>query len=86
MSRRVAPNAQGELQGAVACLYSLSSIIGPPLMSQLFGSFTRVGARVHVPGAAFFAAATLAAGAFVIYWTVTREAVTPVPVAQSDAA
>lgn len=73
MSHRVAANAQGELQGAVASLYSLSSIVGPPLMTQLFGRFTAPDAVVHVPGAAFVAAAVLAMSCFTIYWAVTRE-------------
>jgi DHA1 family tetracycline resistance protein-like MFS transporter len=52
-------NAQGELQGAVACLYSLSSIVGPPLMTQVFSYFTARTAPVFFPGAAFLAAAVL---------------------------
>ena len=76
MSHRVTADAQGELQGAVASLYSLSSIIGPPLMAQLFGHFSAPEAPIHVPGAAFFAAAALAMGSFVIYWAVTRERAT----------
>ena len=73
MSHRVAADAQGELQGAVASLYSLSSIVGPPLMTQLFGRFTAPDAPVHFPGAAFMAAAVLTASCFVIYWVATRE-------------
>lgn len=75
MSHQVTADAQGELQGAVASLYSLSSIIGPPLMAQLFGRFSAPDAPIHVPGAAFFTAAILALGSFVIYWAVTRERV-----------
>lgn len=58
-SRQIPANAQGELQGAVASLYSLSSILGPPLMTQVFGHFSRPGAAVHFPGAAFVTAALL---------------------------
>ena len=79
MSHRVAPDAQGELQGAVASLYSLSSIVGPPLMTQLFGRFSAPDAPMHVPGAAFIASTVLATTALVIYWFVTREFRTPVP-------
>jgi len=77
MSRRVPPDSQGELQGAVASLFSLSSIVGPPLMTQLFGRFTAPGARFHVPGAAFFASATLAAVCWVLYFSATRERTAP---------
>jgi len=64
-SRQIPANAQGELQGAVASLYSLSSIIGPPLMTQVFGYFSRPGGAVYFPGAAFLTAAllTIACGA-----------------------
>ncbi len=58
-SREIPANAQGELQGAVASLYSLSSIFGPPLMTQVFGYFSRPGGAVHFPGAAFLTAALL---------------------------
>jgi DHA1 family tetracycline resistance protein-like MFS transporter len=75
MTHRVAPDAQGELQGAVACLFSLSSILGPPLMTQLFGRFSGADAPVHAPGAAFFAASLLAVVSLAIYWRTTRESV-----------
>jgi MFS transporter, DHA1 family, tetracycline resistance protein len=61
-SQQVPADAQGELQGAVACLYSLSSILGPPFMTQIFGYFSAPGAAVHFPGAAFLAAALLTVG------------------------
>lgn len=60
-SQQIPPNAQGELQGAVASAYSLSSIIGPPLMTQIFGYFSRPHAPVYFPGAAFLTAALLTA-------------------------
>lgn len=77
MSHRVASDAQGELQGAVASLYSLSSIAGPPLMTQLFGRFSAPNAPVHLPGAAFVAATLLAMTSFAIYWLATRESRIP---------
>jgi MFS transporter, DHA1 family, tetracycline resistance protein len=73
MSHRVAADAQGELQGAIASLYSLSSIVGPPLMAQLFGRFSAPGAPIYLPGAAFILAAVLALASLVIYWVATRE-------------
>jgi DHA1 family tetracycline resistance protein-like MFS transporter len=66
MSHRVRPDQQGELQGAVASLMSLSSIIGPFLMSQAFGSFTAPDAPVHFPGAPFIVSALLTAAAFLL--------------------
>jgi len=73
MSHRVPADAQGELQGALASLFSLSSIVGPPLMTQLFGHFASPESAVHFPGAAFLASAILGAMCFAIYWVVTRE-------------
>ena len=80
MSHRIAHNAQGELQGAVAGLFSLSAIIGPPLMTHVFARFTSPTSSVHVPGAAFLTAALLAAVCLVIFWVSTR-----VPAAEPDA-
>lgn len=79
LSKRVAANAQGELQGAVACLYSLSSIVGPPLMTQLFGHFTAPEAPRRFPGVSFFTAALLTTACFAVYWSATRRTV-PEPV------
>jgi MFS transporter, DHA1 family, tetracycline resistance protein len=59
MSQQIPHNAQGELQGAVASVYSLSAILGPPLMTQVFGLFSRTAARIYFPGAPFLAAALL---------------------------
>lgn len=66
-SQRVPANAQGEWQGAVASLYSLSSIIGPPLMTQIFGYFSSPGAAVYFPGAAFVTAAVLTAACAALF-------------------
>jgi DHA1 family tetracycline resistance protein-like MFS transporter len=73
MSHRISPDAQGELQGAVASLLSLAAIIGPPIMTHLFARFTSPESTVHVPGAAFRAAALLAAACLLTFWLSTRE-------------
>jgi DHA1 family tetracycline resistance protein-like MFS transporter len=81
MSHRISPDAQGELQGAVASLFSLAAIIGPPIMTHLFARFSSPESTVHLPGAAFLAAAVLAAGCLLTFWVSTRE-----PAAEPDAA
>ena len=69
MSQQVPPNAQGELQGGLASLSSLAAIVGPPLMTQLFGKFSDNAGAVYFPGAPFFAAALLAlASAMILVW------------------
>ncbi len=52
ISGQVPPNEQGELQGALASLMSLTSIVGPPLMANTFSWFTGPQAPVYFPGAA----------------------------------
>lgn len=59
MSSNVPANAQGELQGALTSLISITSIIGPPLMTGLFAYFTKPSAPVHFSGASFLLGAIL---------------------------
>lgn len=59
MSSNVKANEQGELQGALTGLVSLTSIAGPPMMTGLFAYFTRPDAPVHFSGAAFLMGAIL---------------------------
>jgi DHA1 family tetracycline resistance protein-like MFS transporter len=59
ISSAVPPNEQGELQGALTSLMSATSIIGPPLMTNLFSYFTSPKAPVRFPGAPFAMAALL---------------------------
>jgi DHA1 family tetracycline resistance protein-like MFS transporter len=56
LSGRVAPDEQGELQGALASVGSITSIAAMPSMSYLFAWFTSPAAPVYFPGAAFLAA------------------------------
>jgi len=72
MSQQVPANAQGELQGGVASLYSLTAVVGPPLMTQLFGYFSSERARIHFPGAAFLCAALLAIAGLLVFVRATR--------------
>ncbi|NVO32063.1 TCR/Tet family MFS transporter [Hymenobacter lapidiphilus] len=59
ISGQVPANEQGELQGALTSLMSLTSIVGPVLMTSLFSYFTRPAAPVYFPGAPFILAAVL---------------------------
>jgi DHA1 family tetracycline resistance protein-like MFS transporter len=49
----VPANAQGELQGSLTSLLSVTAIIGPLLMTNLFAFFTSPHSPVHFPGASF---------------------------------
>lgn len=59
ISNHVPPNEQGELQGALTSLMSVTTIIGPPVMTNLFAYFTQKGAPVYFPGAPFLLGAVL---------------------------
>jgi len=60
MSNQVPASQQGELQGGVTSIMSLSAIAGPLLMSTLmFGVFADADAPVYFPGAPFLAATVL---------------------------
>ena len=65
MANRIPDDAQGELQGAVSSLSSLSFVLTPPMMSQIFFTFTEPGAPVDFPGAPFLAAAGFSALALI---------------------
>ncbi|MGN6645724.1 MAG: TCR/Tet family MFS transporter [Cytophaga sp.] len=60
-SAQVPATEQGELQGAMTSLMSVTSIIGPPLMNNLFWYFTDTGAPIELPGAPFLAGAVMVA-------------------------
>jgi DHA1 family tetracycline resistance protein-like MFS transporter len=59
MSGKVPPSEQGELQGALTSLMSVTSIIGPLLMTSLFAYFTTKSAPFYFPGAPFMMGAVL---------------------------
>ncbi|HTM55508.1 MAG TPA: MFS transporter, partial [Pirellulales bacterium] len=72
MSKQIPRSSQGELQGAVASMYSLTAIIGPLLMTQLFGYFSTGRSGIVFPGAAFLCAALLTCGSIVLFLRATR--------------
>ncbi|MFN7313755.1 MAG: TCR/Tet family MFS transporter [Bacteroidota bacterium] len=57
MSNQVPANEQGELQGALTSLISVTSIVGPLLMTNLFSYFTHNSKGIYFPGAPFMAGA-----------------------------
>lgn len=68
MSAKVPSNSQGELQGAFTSLVALSSIVGPPLMTNLYSTFAQPLAVVHFPGAAFLAGSVCALVSLFLVW------------------
>jgi DHA1 family tetracycline resistance protein-like MFS transporter len=73
MANRVPSDAQGELQGATASLMSLTMIVSPVIMTELFHQYSREGAVIDFPGAPFLAAALLALLALALFAHGVRE-------------
>ena len=59
ISGSVPANEQGELQGSLTSVISITSIVGPLVMSNLFAFFTGPIAPFYFPGAPFMLAALL---------------------------
>jgi MFS transporter, DHA1 family, tetracycline resistance protein len=59
ISSQVPSNQQGELQGALTSLVSLTSIIGPLMMNSIFAYFSSEDAPIYLPGASFYLASIL---------------------------
>jgi DHA1 family tetracycline resistance protein-like MFS transporter len=78
ISKKIPANAQGELQGGMASLASITAILGPFCATQLFGYYTSAAAPVHFPGAPFLLAAMLglASLALLAYATSSSRAAT----------
>ena len=66
MTRRVSEDAQGELQGAIASMISATSIIGPVIMTNVFGTFSDPQGS-YFPGAPFILAAVIGGAAFLMF-------------------
>jgi DHA1 family tetracycline resistance protein-like MFS transporter len=67
MSRRVAANAQGELQGALTSATALAMILSPLMMTASFAEFTHSGTGFYLPGAPFLLAMGLSILALAIF-------------------
>ena len=61
ISGQVPSNQQGELQGGLTSIMSLTSIIGPVIMTSLFSYFTQPTTPFHFAGASFFLGSILMA-------------------------
>ena len=59
MTHRVSEKEQGELQGAIQSMRSITFIIGPWLFLKVFGWFIDPKHSIHIPGAPYYLAAGL---------------------------
>ena len=57
MTHRVSEREQGELQGALQSMRSITFIIGPWLFLRIFGWFIDPKNGIHLPGAPYYLAA-----------------------------
>ena len=78
ISQHVPATEQGELQGALASVGGITSVVAPVLLTSVFAYFTAADAPVYFPGAAFLAAGLLLALAALLLLRIERE-----PVAQA---
>jgi DHA1 family tetracycline resistance protein-like MFS transporter len=59
MSHRASPSEQGQLQGAINSLRGIAGLVGPVIFTYIFSRSIGADAIFHLPGAPFFAAATM---------------------------
>ena len=71
-SAQVGPSQQGELQGAIGSVMSLTTIISPPMMTTVFGLFSGEDAFYYFPGAPYLLAAFLTLLSLVLFVVTTR--------------
>lgn len=72
MSAEVPESAQGELQGGIASVVSLTAILSPPLMTQAFATFSAPDASPYLPGAPYVLAAALTITSALLFLRATR--------------
>ena len=66
MTRLVAPDQQGQLQGAITSVQSVAQLVGPFLFTLTFAYFISSDAPLKLPGAPFLLASALLVLAIVI--------------------
>ena len=66
MTNNIPDDEQGEFQGGMTSLISLTAIIGPLLMTNLFSYFTSESTYFYFPGAPFMLGAVLSIFGLVI--------------------
>ena len=73
MTRLVEPTEQGRLQGSLASLQGLASLIGPALFTQIFAASVSTRADwKQLSGVAFLAAALIVLVAMLLAWRTTQ--------------
>lgn len=73
ISNQVPKNEQGEMQGALTSLVSLTAIFGPLLMTNLFYQCTKPNAIIYLPSIPFIVGAVLTAMSVLIFMRSIRK-------------
>jgi DHA1 family tetracycline resistance protein-like MFS transporter len=73
MASHVARNEQGALQGALTSLMSLTTIVGPLIMNNLFKYFTTSKAPFYFPGVSFLLGALFMLMSLAVVFTVFQK-------------
>lgn len=71
-TRRIGPDQQGALQGALGSLQGIAGLIGPFLFAGSFAFAIGAGAWMGLPGLPFLLAAAMVAAAALVAWRVAR--------------
>ncbi|MES2855643.1 MAG: MFS transporter, partial [Bdellovibrionota bacterium] len=66
ITKKTLPTEQGELQGSLVGIGSLTAVIAPLFYTSLFAMFTAPAASIHFPGAPYIAAAIISVVAGII--------------------
>jgi DHA1 family tetracycline resistance protein-like MFS transporter len=78
ISVHVPKNEQGELQGSLTSIMSVTSIAGPLIMTSLFAYFTKPGNPIYFPGASFLMGAVFMIISASIAYTVLKGETKPI--------
>jgi len=73
LSSRVPANEQGELQGGITSLVSVTAVIGPILMSSSFTFFTKDNTPAYFPGISFFIGGVLCLTSLVMSYSILKK-------------
>src|SRR5437870_2935466 len=74
MTHRVSEREQGELQGALQSMRSITFILGPWMFLKIFGWFIDPKHTLHLPAAPFYVAAALLFTAMVMSTRIKQDA------------
>lgn len=72
ISRKTPSEEQGELQGSIMSMGSLSAIVAPLLYTSLFAHFTNANSTMEVPGAPYYMAAVFCLMAWIMILRIRR--------------